>query len=94
MADKKVAVTIGSTITVDTDPVVLRVNNDKAKWVNDTGIAFSIVLPTGYPTPQCGAQGSQYICTSDAVSSVTTSPIKYTVKSGTKEPDPEIDVVP
>ena len=93
MADKKVSVTIGSAISVSPDPVQLRVNNDKAKWENDNGTQFSIVLPSQYPTPQCGAQGSKYVCTSDTFGSVGT--IKYTVTSpGVPDLDPDMDIVP
>jgi len=93
MADKKVTVTIGSTISVDPDPVVLRVNNDKAKWENDAGTPFGIVLPAGYPTPTCGPSGSNYVCTSQTFGTVGT--VKYTVTSPGKPPlDPDIEIIP
>lgn len=93
MADKKVDVTIGTSISVNPDPVVLRVNNDKAKWVNSAGTPFAIVLPSGYPTPSCGAQGSQYVCTSQTFGSVGT--VKYTVTSpGIADLDPDAEIVP
>ena len=93
MADKKVTVTIGSSISVDPDPVILRINNDKAKWENDNGTPFAIVLPSQYPQPTCGAQGSKYICTSQTFSATGT--IKYTVTSpGITDLDPDMDVVP
>lgn len=93
MADKKVTVTIGSTISVSPDPVELRVNNDKAKWENDAGTEFGIVLPSQYTQPTCGQQGAKYVCTSQTFGSVGT--IKYTVTSPNKpDLDPEVDVVP
>jgi hypothetical protein len=93
MADKKVTVTIGSSISVDIDPVVLRVNNDNAKWENTDGTEFAIVLPSEYPQPACGPQGSNYVCTSRTFGAVGT--IKYTVTSpGKPDLDPGIDIVP
>jgi hypothetical protein len=93
MADKKVTVTIGATISVNPDPIEVRVNNDKAKWENTNGIPFAIVLPSGYPPPSCGPQGTNYVCTSQTFGS--TGKIKYTVTSPGKTPlDPEVDVVP
>ena len=93
MADKKVTVTIGSAISVNPDPVVLRVNNDKAKWENSDGTTFGIVLPAGYPTPTCGVQGTNYVCTSETFGTVGT--VKYTVTSpGKPDLDPEADIVP
>ena len=93
MADKKVTVTIGSTISVNPDPVQVRVNNDKAKWENDNGTEFAIVLPAGYTQPTCGAQGGKYVCTSQTFGTVGT--IKYTVTSpGKPDLDPDVDVVP
>jgi hypothetical protein len=93
MADKKVTVTIGSSISVNPDPVVLRVNNDKAKWENNAGIEFGIVLPAGYPAPTCGMQGSNYVCTSQTFGTVGT--VKYTVTSpGKADLDPDADIVP
>jgi hypothetical protein len=92
MADKKVTVTIASSISVDPDPVPLRVNNDKAKWESD-GTPFAIILPSGYPQPTCGQQGTSYVCTSQTFGTVGT--IKYTVTSpGKPDLDPEIDIVP
>jgi len=92
MADKKVDVTIGSTISVSPDPVTVRVNNDKVKWVSD-GTPFAIVLPSPYPAPVCGSQGTNYVCTSNTFGSLGT--IKYTVTSpGISDLDPEVDVVP
>jgi len=93
MADKDVTVTIGGTISVNPDPVVLKKNNDKAKWVNDNGTEFGIVLPSGYDQPVCGAQGNKYVCTSKTFGSVGV--IKYTVTSpGKPDLDPEVEVVP
>ena len=93
MADKKVTVTINTTISVDPDPLQLRVNNDKAVWQNSNGTAFAIVLPSGYPTPVCGPQGSNYVCTSQTFGSIGN--IKYTVTSpGKPDLDPELDIVP
>ena len=93
MADKKVTVTIGSSISVNPDPVTLRVNNDKAKWENTSGIEFAIQLPAGYPTPTCGRQGNNYVCTSQTFGTVGT--VKYTVTSpGIPDLDPEADIVP
>jgi len=92
MADKKVTVTISGSISVNPDPITLRVNNDKAKWESD-GTPFAIVLPAGLPTPSCGTQGSKYICTSQTFSTVGT--VKYTVTSpGIPDLDPEADIVP
>lgn len=92
MADKKVTVTISGSISVNPDPVTLRVNNDKAKWESD-GTPFAIVLPTGLPTPSCGAQGNKYVCTSQTFGTVGT--VKYTVTSpGIPDLDPEADIVP
>jgi hypothetical protein len=93
MADKKVTVSIGSSISVDPDPVVLRVNNDKAKWVNDAGIPFDIVLSAAYPAPTGGPQGSKYVCTSQTFGAI--GKVKYTVTSpGKPDLDPEADIVP
>jgi len=93
MADKKVTVTISSSISVDIDPVVVRVNNDKAKWENTSGTQFAIILPSPYPAPTCGMQGSNYVCTSQTFGSVGT--IKYTITSpGKPDLDPDVDVVP
>jgi len=93
MADKKVTVTIGASISVSPDPIPLRVNNDKAKWENDAGTPFSIVLPAGLPAPACGPQGSKYVCTSQTFGTLGT--IKYTVTSaGKPDLDPDIEVVP
>jgi len=92
MADKKVTVTIGSSISVNPDPVELRVNNDKAKWVSD-GTPFAIVLPSQYTQPTCGQQGTNYVCMSGTFGSTGT--IKYTVTSpGKPDLDPDMDVVP
>jgi hypothetical protein len=93
MADKKVVVTIGSSISVDPDPVVLRVNNDKAKWVNDAGIPFAIVLPAGHHTPAGGREGSSHVCTSQTFGAV--GKVKYTVTSpGLPDLDPDAEIVP
>jgi hypothetical protein len=92
MADKKVTVTIGSAISVNPDPVQLRVNNDKAKWENDNGTEFGIVI-SGYPAPTCGMQGTKYVCTSQTFGAAGS--IKYTVTSpGKPDLDPEIEIVP
>jgi len=93
MADKKVTVTIASTISVNPDPVVLRVNNDKAKWENSAGVEFGIVLPAGYPTPTCRREGSNYVCISQTFGTVGT--VKYTVTSpGKPDLDPDAEIVP
>jgi len=93
MADKSVSVTIDATIAVNPDPVVLRKNQDKAKWINDDGTQFAIVLPSGFDPPTCGAQGSKYVCTSKTFGEVGT--IKYTVTSpGKPDLDPDMDIVP
>jgi len=93
MADKNVTVTIGNTISVNPDPVVLKKNQDKARWVNDDGTEFAIVLPAGNDEPTCGLQGGKYVCTSKTFGTVGT--IKYTVTSPSKpDLDPEVEVVP
>ena len=54
---------------------------------------FAIVLPSGYPTPTCGMQGNNYVCTSQTFGTVGT--VKYTVTSpGIPDLDPEADIVP
>ena len=89
----KVDVTVGSSISVNPPTVTLQKNQDRAKWVNDNGTQFAIVLPAGYDTPTCGPEGNKYACTSKTFGTVGT--IKYTVTSpGKKDLDPDIDVVP
>jgi peroxiredoxin len=93
MPDQKAKVTIGTSIQVDPDRLRVKKNQEKAKWENYEGTPFAIVLPPGYETPQCGPEGSKYVCVSKEFTAVGI--VKYTVTSaGKPDLDPDIEVVP
>jgi len=90
MADKKVTVTIGSTISVNPDPIQAKKNQDKVQWESTTG-QFTIDLPGHTITYK--QEGQKYIGLSGDFSTVGT--LKYSVSaSGKPVLDPEVEVVP
>ncbi len=92
MNEKKVTVTIGSTISVDPYRIQVKKDQDNVKWVNDAGTQFGIVIP-GYPTPQCRAEGNKYVCVSGTFPTIGT--VKYDVTSpGKPTLDPDLEVIP
>ena len=92
MPEKKVSVTVGSSISVNPDSIQVKKTQDNVKWVNDAGTEFSIQIP-GYPTPQCRVEGNQYVCVSGTFPNTGT--VKYDVSSpGKPTLDPDLEIIP
>jgi hypothetical protein len=92
MSDKKVEVTITSSISVMPETVQVKQHQDNVKWVNNDGKVFAIEIP-GYDTPTCKAEGGKYVCISKTFPNEAT--IKYNVTSpGVPTLDPDIQVIP
>lgn len=90
MSDKKVTVTIGSTISVDPTKVQVKKNQEKVKWESTTG-EFTIDLPGHTITYK--QEGSKYVGTSGDFPNVGT--LKYSVEApGKPILDPEVEIVP
>jgi len=93
MPDKKVQVTIGSSISVSPETIQVKKDQDNVKWENDAGTEFSVDIP-GYATPSCKREGNKYVCVSSTFPTATKS-IKYSVSSpGKPVLDPDIEVIP
>ena len=91
MSDKKIDVTIGSTISVSHESLQLKRHLEKVKWESD-GTPFSIDIE-GHPAPACGAHGNKYEC----VSFTFPNPgrYKYSVSSpGKPTLDPDLEIIP
>lgn len=92
MPEKKVSVTVGKTISVDPESIQVKKTEDNVKWVNDAGTEFGIEIP-GYPTPECRAEGKQYVCVSGTFPA--TGKVKYNVTSpGKPVLDPDLEIIP
>jgi hypothetical protein len=92
MPEKKVSVTVGSSISVDPNSIQVKKAQDNVKWVNDAGIEFGIQIP-GYPTPQCRMEGNKYVCVSGTFPNTGT--VKYDVTSpGKPTLDPDLEIIP
>ena len=92
MSDKKVQVTIGSSISVDPQSIQVKKNQEKVTWVNDAGTEFSIAIE-GHDAPSCQLQGKKYVCVSKEFAA--DGVYKYSVSSpGKPVLDPEIEVIP
>lgn len=92
MSEKKVVVTVGSSISVDQNTIQLKKNQDNVKWVNDAGTEFGIVIP-GYDAPACRKEGNKYVCVSKTFPNTGT--IKYDVTSpGKPTLDPDLEIIP
>lgn len=92
MPEKKVSVTVGSSISVDPNSIQVKKTQDNVKWVNDEGIEFAIQIPD-YPAPQCRKEGNKYVCVSGTFPNTGT--IKYDVTSpGKPTLDPDLEIIP
>lgn len=92
MSEKKVSVTVGSSISVDPESIQVKKEHDNVKWVNDAGTQFGIDIP-GYPAPSCRVEGNKYVCVSGTFP--TTGTIKYNVTSpGKLTLDPDLEIIP
>jgi hypothetical protein len=97
MSTRQVQVSIsGSDIRVNPDPIPVDPNVDNVEWTNNNGTAFTIDLPPGEPKASGGASGGKYVCTAGPFQNSTKNKkrVKYTVKSGGAELDPEVEVQP
>jgi hypothetical protein len=92
MSDRKVQVTIGSSISVDPQRIQVKKHVEKVKWVNDDGMQFSVDIQ-GHPAPSCRADGNTFVCVSEAFT--IDGVHKYSVSSpGKPILDPDIEVIP